>query len=69
MFPAVGNDGLEDPRASPSGRVWVTRLLMLLDGAGPGTSPENAAAMVALLAIPVSIGCSVGSALAPHGGE
>ena len=41
---------------------------MLLDRAGPGTSPENAAGMVALLAIPVSIGFSVGSALAPRGG-
>jgi hypothetical protein len=43
-------------------------LLVLLDRAGPGTSPENAVGMVALLAIPVSIGFSVGSALAPRGG-
>ncbi|MDP9207760.1 MAG: TIGR02587 family membrane protein [Actinomycetota bacterium] len=43
-------------------------LLVLLDRVGPGTSPENALGMIALLAIPVSVGFSIGAALAPQGG-
>jgi putative integral membrane protein (TIGR02587 family) len=48
--------------------LLATILLVLLDRAGPGSSPENAVGMIALLAIPVSIGFSVGSALAPRSG-
>jgi putative integral membrane protein (TIGR02587 family) len=45
-------------------------LLVLLDRVGPGTSPENALGVTALTSIPVSIGFSVGVALAPRrGGE
>ena len=45
-------------------------LLVLLDRVGPGTSPENALGVIALTSIPVSIGFSVGVALAPRrGGE
>jgi hypothetical protein len=43
-------------------------LLVLLDRVGPGTSPENALGMIALLTIPVSVGFSIGAALAPQGG-
>ena len=43
-------------------------LLVLLDRVGPGTSPENALGMIALLTIPVSVGFSIGAALAPRGG-
>jgi uncharacterized membrane protein len=48
--------------------LLATVLLVLLDRIGPGTSPENALGMIALLTIPVSIGFSVGAALAPQGG-
>jgi putative integral membrane protein (TIGR02587 family) len=45
-------------------------LLVLVDRVGPGTSPENALGVTALTSIPVSIGFSVGVALAPRrGGE
>jgi putative integral membrane protein (TIGR02587 family) len=45
-------------------------LLVLLDRVGLGTSPENALGVTALTSIPVSIGFSVGVALAPRrGGE
>jgi len=45
-------------------------LLVLLERVGPGTSPENALGVTALTSIPVSIGFSVGVALAPRrGGE
>jgi putative integral membrane protein (TIGR02587 family) len=45
-------------------------LLILLDRVGRGTSLENAFGVTALTAIPVSIGFSVGVALAPRrGGE
>lgn len=40
-------------------------LLALLDRIGPGTSTENALGVIALTAIPVSLGFSIGSALAP----
>jgi putative integral membrane protein (TIGR02587 family) len=43
-------------------------LLVLLDRVGPGTSLENALGVTALTAIPVSLGFSVGVALAPAGG-
>lgn len=42
-----------------------TLLLVLLDRIGAGTSAENALGVIALTAIPVSLGFSVGSALAP----
>jgi putative integral membrane protein (TIGR02587 family) len=45
-------------------------LLVLLDRVGRETSPENALGVTALTAIPVSIGFSIGVALAPRrGGE
>ncbi len=45
-------------------------LLVLLDRIGPGTSLENALGVTVLTSIPVSMGFSVGVALAPrHGGE
>jgi putative integral membrane protein (TIGR02587 family) len=43
-------------------------LLLLLDRVGRDTSPENALGVTALTAIPVSIGFSLGAALAPSGG-
>jgi putative integral membrane protein (TIGR02587 family) len=43
-------------------------LLVLLDRVGRGTSLENAVGVTALSAIPVSLGFSVGVALAPVGG-
>jgi putative integral membrane protein (TIGR02587 family) len=43
-------------------------LLVLLDRVGPETSLENALGVTALTAIPVSLGFSVGAALAPRGG-
>jgi putative integral membrane protein (TIGR02587 family) len=43
-------------------------LLVLLDRVGPGTSLENALGVITLTAIPVSLGFSVGAALAPVGG-
>jgi putative integral membrane protein (TIGR02587 family) len=43
-------------------------LLVLLDRVGPGTSLENALGVTALTSIPVSIGFSVGVALAPRSG-
>jgi putative integral membrane protein (TIGR02587 family) len=43
-------------------------LLVLLARVGPGTSLENALGVTALTAIPVSLGFSVGVALAPAGG-
>jgi putative integral membrane protein (TIGR02587 family) len=43
-------------------------LLILLDRVGQETSPENVLGVAALTAIPVSIGFSVGVALAPRGG-
>src|SRR5688572_22696763 len=43
-------------------------LLLLLDRVGPGTSLENALGVTALASIPVSIGFSIGAALAPLGG-
>lgn len=43
-------------------------LLVLLDRVGGQTSPENVLGIIALTAIPVSLGFSVGVALAPRGG-
>jgi uncharacterized membrane protein len=43
-------------------------LLILLDRVGRETSPENALGVIALTAIPVSIGFSIGVALAPRRG-
>jgi putative integral membrane protein (TIGR02587 family) len=43
-------------------------LLLLLDRVGPGTSLENALGVIALTSIPISIGFSIGAALAPLGG-
>jgi putative integral membrane protein (TIGR02587 family) len=43
-------------------------LLVLLDRVGPGTSLENTLGVTALASIPVSIGFSVGAALAPRAG-
>lgn len=43
-------------------------LLVMLDRIGAGTSAENALGVIALTAIPVSLGFSVGSALAPAEG-
>ncbi len=43
-------------------------LLLLLDRVGQETSPENVLGVAALTAIPVSIGFSVGVALAPVSG-
>jgi len=43
-------------------------LLVLLGRVGRGTSLENALGVIALTSIPVSIGFSVGVALAPRGG-
>ena len=43
-------------------------LLLLLDRVGQETSPENVLGVAALTAIPVSIGFSVGVALAPRSG-
>ncbi len=45
-------------------------LLALLDRIGAWTAPENALGVIALTAIPVSLGFSIGAALAPvEGGE
>lgn len=43
-------------------------LLLLLDRVGQETAPENVLGVVALTAIPVSIGFSIGVALAPRSG-
>ena len=43
-------------------------LLLLLDRVGPETSPENLLGVTALTAIPVSLGFSIGVALAPREG-
>jgi putative integral membrane protein (TIGR02587 family) len=43
-------------------------LLLLLDRVGQETSPENVLGVAALTAIPVSIGFSIGVALAPRSG-
>jgi putative integral membrane protein (TIGR02587 family) len=48
--------------------VLSALLLVLLDRIGPATSVENAFGVTALTAIPVSIGFSIGVALAPRGG-
>ena len=48
--------------------VLSALLLILLDRIDTGTSGENALGIIALTAIPVSLGFSVGSALAPAGG-
>ena len=48
--------------------VLSALLLILLDRIDTGTSGENALGVIALTAIPVSLGFSVGSALAPAGG-
>ena len=43
-------------------------LLVLLDRVGPDTTLENAIGVITLTAIPVSLGFSIGVALAPRGG-
>jgi putative integral membrane protein (TIGR02587 family) len=48
--------------------VLAAMLLVLLDRVAPPTSLENALGVTALTAIPVSLGFSVGAALAPAGG-
>jgi uncharacterized membrane protein len=48
--------------------VLSALLLVLLDRVGGGTSLENSLGVTALTSIPVSIGFSVGVALAPRGG-
>jgi putative integral membrane protein (TIGR02587 family) len=48
--------------------VLSAMLLVLLARIGSGTLPENAFGVIALTSIPVSIGFSVGSALAPPEG-